>query len=91
MKYKNGDKVIINSHIWWPDGGTGVVSITPKIAVEMTEGTEKVNSTQRTIKGQSSIITSTWVEFDKPIQDSDGDGPYTAGEVELKFLSHLPK
>jgi hypothetical protein len=88
MKFENGDSVIIKPHIWWPDGGTGKVSIPPTFVAEAIEGEDEFDSTQRTMKGVSSIITSIWVEFDEPIQDFDGDGPYVSGEVQLEYLEH---
>ncbi|MFC3151916.1 hypothetical protein ACFOEK_12820 [Litoribrevibacter euphylliae] len=89
MKFKDGDKVKVLPHIWWPDGGTGKVSLPPEYVAGAVEGTDAFDSTQRTVKGVNSIVTSIWVEFDEPVQDLDGDGPYVSGEVQIEYLEHL--
>lgn len=89
MKFKNGDKVIIEPHIWWPDGGVGTVSLPPEFVSVALEREADFSGTQRTFVGSNSIITSVWVEFDEPIMDCSDDGPYVSGEVGLEYLSHV--
>ena len=89
MKFEDGTKVKIIPHIWWPDGGTGKVSLAPTYVNDVIGDDEAFESKQRNMKVVDRIITSGWVKFDKPILDSDGDGPYVSGEVELEYLEHL--
>jgi len=47
------------------------------------------SSTERSVDGESASATLAWVRFDRPIQDGEGDSPYTEGEVELEFLEKI--
>jgi len=89
MKFKHGDKVTIEPHIWWPDGGVGIVSLPPELVTAALEAEAEFSGIQRTFAANSNITTSVWVEFDEPTMDCSDDGPYTSGEVGLEFLSHI--
>ena len=88
MKFKNGDKVIIEPHFWWPNGGKGTVSLPPEFVSVALEGEAEFSGSQRTFAGHSSIITSIWVEFEEPIMDHSDDGPYLSGEIGIEYLHH---
>ena len=90
MKTTKGTRVRVQSHLWWPSGGTGIVSDAPVGVNELiSESDVEFSGTSRTLKGVNSIITTVWIEFDKPIYDSDDDGPYPAGEVEIQYIEPL--
>jgi|TARA_Y100001934_G_C12272255_1_gene735567 hypothetical protein len=89
MKFKDGDRVRVKPHFWWPNGGVGVVSLPPEFVTEALEGKAKFTGYQRTIAGKDRIITSLWVEFDEPAMDCSDDGPYIGGEVSMEYLEHI--
>ena len=91
MKFKDGSKVRILPHYWWPDGGTGKVSIAPELVNEIIGNEEAFGATQRTLKGIDRVTTTVWINFDIPIRDGDGDGPYQGGEIEMEYLALLGK
>ena len=66
MKFKDGDRVRVKPHFWWPNGGVGIVSLPPEFVTEALEGEIEFTGTQRTIAGKDRIITSVWVDFDEP-------------------------
>lgn len=41
-------------------------------------------------QGERSGRTAYLVDFDRPQLDSDGDGPYTASEIDAKYLRSVP-
>ena len=89
MKLSEGDKVRIIPHVFWPDGGTGVVAL-PNAAVRSALADKAdFDSTQRAVHGESVSATLVWVKFDQPIQDGEGDGPYPEGEVEIEYLEQI--
>ncbi|OIN46096.1 hypothetical protein BLL37_14570 [Pseudomonas azotoformans] len=89
MHFKDGDKVKIKPHVWWPNGGVGVISLPPESVNEALEDKVEFTGIQRTITGKDSVITSAWVNFDEPAMDCSDDGPYTGGEVSMEYLEHL--
>ncbi|QTV16004.1 hypothetical protein J9321_23045 [Pseudomonas fluorescens] len=89
MKFKDGDRVKIKPHPWWPNGGVGVISLPPEFVKEALDGEVALTSTQRTIAGKERVITSAWVNFDEPAMDCSGDGPYIGGEVSIEYLEHI--
>ena len=89
MKFNDGDHVRILPHIFWPEGGTGRVSVPPSFISEIMNTDDTFNTTQRTIKGNDRLITEIWVTFDRPINDSSDDGPYEEGEVQMEYLELL--
>lgn len=89
MKFKDGDRVKIKPHFWWPEGGVGVVALPPEFIKEALEGEVELTSTQRTIAGKDKIITSIWINFNEPTMDYSEDGPYIGGEVSMEYLEHI--
>ncbi|MGC5699133.1 hypothetical protein J4P02_02895 [Pseudomonas sp. NFXW11] len=89
MKFKDGDRVKIKPHLWWPNGAVGVVSLPPEFINEAMAGEVELTGTQRTIAGKDRIITSIWIKFDEPTMDYSDDGPYTGGEVRMEYLEPI--
>ncbi len=89
MKFNDGDHVKILPHLWWPEGGTGRVSIPPDFISEAIYSGDTFDTTQRTLIGNNRLITEIWVSFDTPIMDISDDGPYVAGEVSMEYLELL--
>lgn len=89
MKFKEGDRIKIKPHFWWPNGGVGVISLVPKFVQEALGAEVEFSSAQRIITGKERIITSAWVNFDEPAMDSCGDGPYTSGEVSIEYMERI--
>jgi len=40
----------------------------------------------REVQGAKGTLYFQWVEFDEPHRDSEGDGPYEGGEIQVEFL-----
>ena len=93
MKFEDGIKVRVIPHGEYPDGGTGRVRLPPSLLPNVLEKVLRVDdpfcSAHRTNKFNGRIVTWIWVEFDEPILDAEGDGPWTAGEVEMEYLEIL--
>ena len=89
MKFNDGDRVKVKPHVWWPNGGVGVVSLPPEYVKEALGGEVELSSTQRTMAGKDRIITCVWIDFDEPAMDCSDDGPYLGGEVLLEYLEHV--
>lgn len=89
MKFNDGDRVKVKPHVWWPNGGVGVVSLPPEYVKEALGGEVALSSTQRTMAGKDRIMTSVWIDFDEPAMDCSDDGPYIGGEVLLEYLEHI--
>lgn len=89
MKFNDGDRVKVKPHVWWPNGGVGVVSLPPEYVKEALGGEVELSSTQRTMAGKDRITTSVWIDFDEPAMDCSDVGPYLCGEVSLEYLEHI--
>lgn len=89
MKFNDGDRVKVKPHVWWPNGGIGVVSLPPEYVKEALSGEVELSSTQRTMAGRDRVITSVWINFDEPAMDCSDDDPYLGGEVSLEYLEHI--
>ncbi|BAQ74945.1 putative uncharacterized protein [Pseudomonas sp. Os17] len=89
MKFNDGDRVKVKPHLWWPNGGVGVVSLPPEYIKEALSGEVELSATQRTMAGRDRIITSVWIDFDEPAMDGSDDGPYLGDEVLLEYLEHV--
>jgi hypothetical protein len=57
----------------WAPGATGTVA-------QVVEEEEEEEEAQR--RGRTAYL----VDFDRPQLDSDGDGPYSASEIDAKYL-----
>ena len=92
--WKDGTRVMINPHAFWPAGGSGTVRPFPAVASELAGGS---NGCFRTLSGAKRTLTMVWVVFDSPLHDGEGDGPYRQGEIEdlhlvriITELEHAP-
>ncbi|MEW8508153.1 MAG: hypothetical protein AB2598_15760 [Candidatus Thiodiazotropha sp.] len=86
MKIKIGDRVFIEGHWNFPNTCTGTVSKPPKSANKHMPGQGLKAGAKRVVKGKKGRIVFYWIKFDNPQLDSDGDGPYSAGEIEAEFI-----
>jgi hypothetical protein len=86
MKFKLGDRVHIEGHWNFPNGCTGTVSRPPKSVDKHMPDKKLWRGARRTVKGKKGSIVFYWVKFDFPQTDSDGDGPYSEGEIEAEFI-----
>ncbi|MFJ2550117.1 hypothetical protein ACIOVF_27140 [Pseudomonas sp. NPDC087612] len=89
MKFKDGDRIKVKPHFWWPNGGVGVVSLPPRFVKEALGCEVDLNSVQQTVVGKEIVITSIWVNFDEPAMDYSDDGPYVGGEVSIEYLEPI--
>lgn len=89
MKFKDGDRVKVKPHFWWPNGGVGVVSLPPEFVKETLCGEVVLTSVQRAIVGEECVVTSVWVNFDEPAMDYSDDGPYIGGEISIEYLQPM--
>ena len=80
MNYKLGDKVKIKGNWNFPNDCTGVISNPPESVVQLVADHEPWDGIHRMVKGRKNLFKFYWVNFDIPQIDSDGDGPYNAGE-----------
>ena len=92
MKFKAGDKVLIQGHWNYPDHCTGVISKPPEYVVELAEDQNPWDGVHRWVYGRKGTVECYWVTFDEPQFDSDGDGPYEEAEIEVEYItSYLKK
>jgi hypothetical protein len=81
MDLKKGDRVQILANWNWPQACTGRIAAPPAVAADL-GGDEPWLGCRRGVRGRKGPIEFYWVSFDEPQMDSDGDGPYSGGEVQ---------
>ncbi|WP_133247600.1 hypothetical protein [Pseudomonas sp. SDI] len=89
MKFKDGDRVKVKPHLWWPNGAVGMVSLPAEFVREALGDEVEFTSAQRAIAGKGRVIISAWVDFDEPAMDCSSDGPYIGGEVVIEYLEPI--
>lgn len=87
MKLQIGDWVRIKGHWNFPDDCTGTIAQPPESVRKMVQNCEPWEGHYRTVNGVKGPIEFVWVTFDTPQKDGDGDGPYTAGEIQTDFIT----
>ena len=78
-----GSRVRVALDYHWAKSALGTVREPPEHIRQFAEGWQGDVRKVHAVKG---ILLFQWVEFDTPQKDSDGDGPYLAGEIELGYL-----
>ncbi len=86
MEWRDGTRVRVVPHPFWPDGAEGTVRPFPRYAAELCGGADGCS---RSFDGAKRPITMVWVVFDKAVRDGDGDGPYREGEIMAEYLEVL--
>lgn len=75
--------MVIRSEYHWAKGALGTVSAPPDFLISMAQGWD---GHVRTIQGRTQTLYFLWVVLDTPQNDADGDGPYSAAEIDTRFL-----
>ena len=91
MNLQKGDHVQIVANWNWPQPCTGRIAPPPAAVAAGLEGDEAWLGCRRLVRGRKGPIEFYWVWFDEPQMDSDGDGPYSGGEVETEYLRRLER
>lgn len=74
-----GTRVQVTNSPFWPGDPAGRLAAAPAPVVDLGGGWQ---GHFRWVPERSGLRRYYWVHFDTPQIDSDGDGPYSAGEVE---------
>lgn len=83
-----GDRVYVKGHWNWPDC-TGTIAEPPDAVQSLVADEHPWRGHTRVVPGRTRLITFVWIVFDQPQRDSDGDGPYRIGEVEVEFVAKV--
>ena len=86
MDFRVGDRVNVKGHWNFPNDCTGVISEPPESATRIA-GSDEWTGLHRFVKGRDGLIEYYWITFDESQTDGDGDGPYSAAEIEAEYLS----
>jgi len=89
MDYDVGDRVRISPRYHWAKGAKGTIQAPPEFAQDLVADQDPWEGHCRVVKGRKRFIKFYWVEFDEPQIDGDGDGPYSAGEIEVDMLEPI--
>jgi hypothetical protein len=90
MTFKTGNRVFIKGHWNFPNDCKATISNPPEIAINLIANeNDPWEGIHRLVKGRKGPIEFYWVVFDEPQHDSDGDGPYSGGEVEAEYITLL--
>ncbi len=83
---RTGCRVRIADDYHWARGAVGIVA---EPGDEVTDLTGGWSDARRSVAGADQELTFVWVQFDEPQFDADGDGPYSAAEIDERFLRLL--
>ena len=86
MDYSVGDRARISLQYHWAKGAKGTIQAPPESVQDLGADQDPWEGNCRFVKGRKGFIKFYWVEFDEPQIDADGDGPYSAGEIEADVL-----
>jgi hypothetical protein len=86
MDYNLGDRVRISKKYHWAKGALGTIAMPPEFAQRMVADHEPWQGHYRFVQGVRERFKFYYVIFDEPQIDADGDGPYSAGEIDAKAL-----
>ncbi|WP_141398514.1 MULTISPECIES: hypothetical protein [Microbulbifer] len=89
MTFNLGDHINMSGNWNFPNSATGVVAKYPQYVTDACGEEGSKDGFTRQVRGKNGPVTFVWIKFDEPQMDSDGDGPYREGEVELEFVSHI--
>ena len=78
-----GARVRVAPTYHWAKSALATVREPPDSIVKFADGWR---GTVRQVPALKGLLLFQWVEFDVPQQDSDGDGPYLSGEIDLEYL-----
>lgn len=82
-----GQRVRVAAAHHWARGATGCIGSPPTDSVDFTSQPRVVAREVDSPDGKRVFL---WVEFDRPQYSASGEGPYLAGEIEMKYLEKLP-
>ena len=88
MKFACGARVLVSDDYHWAGGASGVVTAYPNFISDNCSG-ELVDEATMAVPTVQGIAYQSWVTFDAPQRDSDGDGPYRAGMIDKSALASL--
>ena len=89
MDYSVGDRVRISPQYHWAKGATGTIEAPPEFAQDLVADCDPWQGHWRIVKGRERLMRFYWVELDEPQMDADGDGPYSAGEIDADALEPI--
>jgi hypothetical protein len=78
-----GDRAQVTPSYHWAHLALGTVREPPDHIVKFADGWR---GNVREVPSLKGLLLFQWVEFDLSQQDTDGDGPYIHGEIDLDYL-----
>jgi len=78
--FKIGDRVRISPTHHWAQGMTGIIAVPGTPASAFAEDWPKA------VQARRELLYFYFVTFDRPQIDADGDGPYSGGEIDIRYL-----
>jgi len=88
LKFACGARVRVSDDHHWAAGAGGIITTYPSFISETATG-ELVNETTMAVPTLQGIVYQSWVTFEEPQHDSDGNGPYAAGMIDNSALASL--
>jgi len=87
LAFSLGDRVAVSPKYSWAQGAVATVAAPPERVREIAGDW---NGVSRIVQGVMGPMTYSWVNFDVPQFDADGDGPFFGAEIESSFLRPGP-
>ena len=78
-----GARVRVAPTYHWAQSALATVREPPDFIVKFADGWR---GSVREVPSLQGLLLFQWVEFDLPQHDSDGDGPYASGEIDVEYL-----
>ena len=89
MRFELGERVVVSTGHHWAQGAKGRIVMPPRFARELVKDESPWDGWHRYFKGREKMFEFYFVKFDEAQLDADGDGPYTAGEIDADMLHTL--
>jgi len=87
MRFIAGDRVQISPAYLWAGGAIGTVTLYPEFPPAPNR--ERVDATTISVCVRHEAVEETWITFDQPQFDLDGDGPYPQAGIPCSALTRL--
>jgi len=84
-KFQAGDRIVVSPDYHWAKNVTGTIGAPPASVVALSGPWQ--NNLTRNVKARLGMKVFYWVWFDEPQVDTEGDGPYSGGEIAEDVLT----
>ena len=85
MRFRAGERVQVSPDHHWAGGAIGTIAAYPDFIADAATG-DLVDETTMSVPALQGPIDQTWVVFDEPQLDDDGDGPYAEAAIDCAML-----